>query len=237
VSEKTDILKNFIAEKIYDFSVMEQDGGFREIPSFEIYPREYLRFAEQELETPNDTRHLINCISHLKRAMECQIDIFLHSFCLLNVFQKRNLGIDKKLELIQETRVATARTLSRLNTIRNRMEHAYEIPKLHDIEVYFDLVTSFVVILERARTFSSLTDLKFELYDDDKGDKKPYGYFSIKYDYEKLNISVQWESENNSNGLVAELKDIQEFGYFFRVFILLSQFETLSTYDDITNEL
>lgn len=46
-------------------------------PKFEILPREYLSYAEGEIDRDSVVSR-INCIGHLKRALECQVDIFLH---------------------------------------------------------------------------------------------------------------------------------------------------------------
>jgi hypothetical protein len=242
VSDNIDTLKKFIASHIYDLSSQGEGGQLRDIPHFEIYPREYLRFAEQELQTSHDARNLINCIGHLKRAVECQIDILLHCFGLREIFQKRNLGIDKKLDFFRETKIAEARTLTKLNAIRNKMEHAYEVPKLRDIDVYFDLVTAFITILERTRLFR--TELEFELCEDNREEGKEtlencksYGGFSIKYDIDNLRILASWHAADDVKDLVADIGNIQEFIYFFKVFMLLLQLDTLSTYDDITLEL
>lgn len=68
---------------------LEWDGasGQRGIerPKFELHPRDYLAFAEAEL-SKNTTVSLINCVSHLKRAAECEIDTFLHIFGLYELF-------------------------------------------------------------------------------------------------------------------------------------------------------
>lgn len=55
---------------------------------------------------------------------------------------------EKKLEFLKAAGVFSSRSLARLNTIRNRMEHDYEVPKVADIESYFDLVAAFVSVLE-----------------------------------------------------------------------------------------
>src|SRR5207253_10026501 len=93
--------------------------------------------------------HLINCLSHLKRAMDCQVDTFLHCYNLFKLFSNRNLGFGKKLDFLRATGVFNSKTLARLNTIRNRMEHRYELPTVQDIEVYYDLVAAFVAVLDR----------------------------------------------------------------------------------------
>src|SRR5438105_15457877 len=111
---------------------LQGDGGSYSTnnpPDFELSAHDYLEFAEKELEV-NTYHNLINCVGHLKRALDCQLDTFLHVFNLFDLFRKRNLKFEKKLEFLKAAGVFNSRSLARLNTIRNRMEHDYEIPKV-----------------------------------------------------------------------------------------------------------
>jgi hypothetical protein len=77
-----------------------------------------------------------------------------------------------------------------LNTVRNKMEHSYEIPKIQELEVYFDLVVAFVAVLEKT-TIITGNLLELEFWDGDKGD---FGtdWCGLKYDKEALLFEAQW---------------------------------------------
>lgn len=146
----SDKLKTFLNDNI---DCLRYDGGSGEgdhlnLPQFELYARDYLEFAEQELSN-SSTCGLLSCVSNIKRAMDCQLDTFFSVFNLYKSFKDKNLKFEKKLEFLREAGLFNSRSLARLNTIRNKMEHEYEVPKVQDIEVYYDLVGAFVAVLER----------------------------------------------------------------------------------------
>ena len=234
MTPQTECLRNFLIENLEFFERSRGSGAAPEPPKFELYARDYLAFAERELEG-QDKRSLINCIGHLKRAMDCQLDAFLHTFGLGRLFQKRNLKIEKKLEFLDAAGVFTSRTLSRLNTIRNRMEHSYEVPKIHDLEVYFDLVVAFVSVLERAALLTLNSRSEFNIVKGDEPYRELHGTqvakygFVIDYNSEDLRIAVDWEVEKDSRSLSADSNDYYEFAYFFRVFVLLAQREAFAS--------
>ena len=89
-------LKKFVVKCSSELFYYEGSESPPALPKFELYPRDYLLFAEQELDncqigTEESTRerHLINCVSTLKRAIDCELDIFLEAFCLLSTFRKK----------------------------------------------------------------------------------------------------------------------------------------------------
>lgn len=216
---KSEQLKSFIKNNIL---LLEMDvGGWREVkaPSFELYARDYLEFAQQELDKKTVVS-LINCVSHLKRAADCQIDIFFHVYNLHKIFNKRNLKFEKKLDFLGEAGIFTSRSLTRFNTIRNKMEHNYEAPKIDDIEVYFDLVFALITILERLTALHS--EITFVTYGDLNAIN---GGFSIEYVEDEPCIKVVLGYGDGSEELmVSAEEEIEEFAYFFKTLIVLSQY-------------
>ena len=171
-----ELLQDFIKANAKDLQWTGGQGAIFAYPEYELYARDYLTFAEQELQVQSESG-LINCIAHLKRAMDCQLSMCLYALGLLDVFNKRNLGIDKRLQFLQKCGIFSARTLSRLNAKRNKMEHSYEVPKIQDLEAYFDLVVAFVSILERTAAFV----VSERQYDIDKG-KESYRYYEQHFE-------------------------------------------------------
>lgn len=121
-------------------------------PEFEIRPREFLAWAEDELGKP-DLVSRVNCVNHLKRALECQVDAYLHTWNLLEYARNKKKsprGLPGKLEILASLGLLNARSVHRLNQMRNRMEHEYARPDVNDLDVFYDLVAAIIGILERA---------------------------------------------------------------------------------------
>jgi len=144
---------------------------------------------------------------------------------LYSIFSNRNLKFEKKIEFLGAAGVFNARSLSRLNSIRNRMEHKFEIPDIDDIEVYYDLAVAFVTVLQRTLVFSLITLLKTEIWDADK----KIGIFYMEYTLEKPSISAYWKIGEVTENLIADMKDPFEFAFFLKVLLLLFQQESFTS--------
>jgi hypothetical protein len=223
-----EMLRNFLMDYAQSLSYYEGDGVYPRFPEFELYARDYLHFAELEIaQFKQDSselthkRHLINCIAYLKRAIDCATDTFLVTFNLLTTFNKRNLSLSTKLAFLQEASVFSSYTLSRLNTIRNEMEHEYRIPKVHELEVYFDLASAFVAVLELNMTFASNKRSIFVVFSD-KGEF--IEGIEVKYNYEVPSICIEWwDNTTVYPALKRDLSNPNEFAFLFKVFVLLHQ--------------
>jgi hypothetical protein len=251
MSTESEALRKIVKENLrrFTFSGGSTNLNIR-IPKYDLYPRDYLEYAKSDI-TDSNAKKLLDCVGNLKRAVDCQIGIFLNVFGLERYFKKRKLGIDKKLELLRAVGIFDSRTLSRLNTIRNRMEHRYEIPKIKDVEIYFDLVLAFVSVLESSIVLLSWTEMDFTNEKDargrsvesSKGDESIY----LNYDFEEPIISITYEyipdrwkkiEARNKNEMASDLgKDpaaiyygggatptdnYDDFVFYFRVYYLLA---------------
>lgn len=212
-------LKSLLRSTLKSFEGSSKKPGFSIKIDFELSPRDYLRFAEDELEK-GTTVSLINGVAHLKRALDCQLDIFLNTFNLWNLFKKRNLKIKNKLEFIGAIGYLNSKSLIRLNTIRNKMEHDYAIPNVQDIEVYFDLVTALVHLLELGSFMGS--SIEFDCEDEDAS----WSSFEVEYKRETPEIFIAYtkhgESRKDVNWSVKAVDDIESFAYCFRVMRILN---------------
>ncbi len=217
MSEKIEFLRKFITDNLKYIVPEGGSGCCRDFPKFDLIPRDYLDFAEKELCSNNSFRQ-INCIGHLKRAIDSQLDTFFYIFNLSKIFNQRNLKIEKKLDFLKEAGVFSSYSLNRLNTIRNRMEHKYEIPKIEDLDVYFDLVTSFIAIIERT---ISLVNNNYQEYSINNKDNKELGWFSLEYDFEKPSIKFWQNLNSDKKEIIVDLSNPYEFAFYFRVLLLL----------------
>lgn len=234
---KVEKLKKFIEENLSKFVSSGSYGMEPRLPDFELYAYDYLRFANNELEnfiSSNEDARLINCISYLKRALDCQLDTFLYCFNLYKIFSSRNLKFEKKMDFLKASGIFDSRTLVKLNTIRNRMEHSYRIPKVQDIEVYYDLVSAFIAVLERTILFMLTSYLEFGIggFPEDTG-----SIFSIEYDFKLSAIKVSWHLNQAKEKLIVDITNIVEFTCFFKVFILLHQRDAFASDDYILSQV
>lgn len=207
-----------------------------------MFAQDYLGYAERELDSflasqPDckDNIHLINCVAHLKRAVDCQIDTFLYVLNLHKSFSKKNLRFDKKLEFLKAAGIFSSRSLTRLNNIRNKMEHDYEIPKTEDIQVYFDLVSAFVAILQNAiMMFTSSYEIDFSVNRFESGWRDR---FSIHYSFEEVVISASWQLGESTEEIKVDMTDPEEFAFFCKVLLLVQQLSSFASNEYITMQL
>jgi len=252
MSKQIEELKQILQAKIHRFGYFEGGAVGVKLPKYDLYPRDYLEFAESGI-TNGDTKKLIECVGNLKRATDCQIDMFIYACGMGKYFKKWKLGIDKKLEFLRGVGVFDSRTLSRVNSIRNRMEHRYEIPKIKDIEAYFDLVLAFVSIVESSIVQLAKNDIVYaSMIKGSNGwgfytNSDPKEFLTVKYDFEKPEFYIRYESRpTNNKGKNVKLKkenptpvlqewsatpstNYDDFVYYFRVFNLLWQKEAYAS--------
>ncbi len=62
---------------------------------FEVKPEDFLRFAESDLNS-NKEGELVNCLSNVKRAMDCQLDSLFFAFGVYKRVKKQKLKSQKK---------------------------------------------------------------------------------------------------------------------------------------------
>ena len=232
MNTQSEKLRKFLSTHFDSMWTSGAGGEYREFPDYDLYARDYLDFAEQSLKAYQATKgsaELLNCISHLKRGMDCQIDTFFSVFNLEKIFTKKNLKFEKKLDFLTACGIFSSRTLVRLNTFRNHMEHRYKIPKVEDIEAYFDLVTAFIAIIEAA--IAGLWEREYGIGDEnDEGHSEKS--FIIGYEKEKPEIVAEWWSwreRDKGEKIFATPDNPFEFAYFMRVLFMLAQVEGMAS--------
>lgn len=234
--KKIDILGKFLINNIDILEPSSSSGTNPTYPEFDLYPRDFLKFAKVELNHSNiiedNLIHIINCLSHLKRALDCQLDFFLYQINLYELIKKKNLKFDKKLDFLKKAGVIESSSISRLNYLRNKMEHHYKIPEIAEIEVYFDLVNAFISVIESTTTFflfnyhvqiESKNEDLFTVFD--LGyvfNKNPKITFSVKHKDKTKNFSVDVYPSEQSEFVyyLRALLHIAKLGYMKKEFIL-----------------
>jgi hypothetical protein len=121
-------------------------GGFT-FPDVDLLPSDYLGFAQDELGDDSDKAR-INCIGHVKRAVDGEMARLLQALGLQEVATKRRMGFDGKLKVAASVGAFSSRSLAKLNVIRNKVEHDFSIVVIDDLEVYYELAQAFVYAVE-----------------------------------------------------------------------------------------
>lgn len=233
-------LRKFLVQHLHLIGGFESTGQALDFPKFELYARDYLDFAERELEkygieSENDRAHLINCVSHLKRAMDCQLDTFLSAFNLNKIAGKSRLSVGNKIDFLENIGAFSSRSLRRLNTIRNRMEHEYEVPKIGDIEVYFDLVTAFVAVLESILTLGEKARLRRFITQEETEDD--IGSVQIEYLQDRPAFEASWGLGKSFQELTVTLDERMEFAFLFKAWLFLCRIDGFASRSYVTTHL
>lgn len=112
-------------------------------PPFQIKPRDFLKYAEKDLEIKNE-QYGINCLSNCKRAIESQIDTLLFVFGLNEKQKKDRWNFPKKIEILNLSGIISPRILIKINKLRNTLEHEYLQPDLEKVEDAVDITNLFL---------------------------------------------------------------------------------------------
>lgn len=197
--EKDKLLKHFVQDVIDSGQPDTVGDRMFYKTNFEIKPKDFLKLVENDINS--NTISKINSVSNLKKAIDCSIDGFFESIGLLKKIRRRNINIDKKLNFIGEIAEFTPRSIVKLNAIRNKLEHHYKMPKIKEIDVYYDLVFALVLLIE------NLCFMPMEVNFTDE-----YGEFNTKYEMSKGSIvfTRNFESQKKvatSYGIEISLKD------------------------------
>lgn len=196
-----------------------------ELPNFELSPRDFLLFAELDLSGNHSNHKLVNATSNLKRAIDCELDFLFEILNLNRLYKSKRLGIDKKLGFLSKAGIFNSRSLDKLNKLRNKLEHEYKIPKIEDVDVYFDLVSSFITIIENfISQLMSLHEVIFH-YNDKKlfevssiiNIDNPEVILTIKDNQEIIIFNKSLGSKGNDN-----IDDIEEFAFLLKTHMLLN---------------
>jgi hypothetical protein len=224
-TEQVEELKKLLKENVHNITTEGGSDSIPDLPDYEIHPREFFGYAEEEMDDLKTNRSIVNCISNLKRAMDSQVDILLYSLNLQKLYKDKRLGFDRKIGFINKCGFFNKGSLSRINAIRNKLEHHYEIPLIEDIEVYFDLVYAFIIVLEGAvstvgrgveRVFDVI-EWKGEDIDHDK-----IGKLSSSYDPKKVELRIHFSKRDFNKEFVANSENLDELAFFIKVHSILS---------------
>lgn len=121
---------------------------------FEITPKDFLRFAKHDLKQ-NDERGFINSLTNSKRAIDCQVDEALEKLGIgyqsfsneTTTFLRHfdlNDDIPIKLKIIHALNLAPSLIIFKTRTLRNKLEHIYQMPTHIEAQEALDVADLFI---------------------------------------------------------------------------------------------
>lgn len=174
---------------------------------YNLSPRDYLKFADEDLRSIDSIHSRINAMSNIKRAIDCRVDSIL-LFWGLRKKADRHLNFTKKAELLNKMGVITPRLIEKINTYRNSIEHVYEVPTVDRINDYRDTAELFLgytdkyLKIDPSDEFNTIASHQCECETPDEKCRFGDGiaYLNIKVDREKKKIyaSFTYDSEDSS---------------------------------------
>ncbi|MCK4399045.1 MAG: hypothetical protein KAV25_08645 [Methanophagales archaeon] len=155
---------------------------------FKLTPLDFLKFAKEDFNEKN-TRNLVNALSNIKRAINCQIDQILFIFG----FSKKRWKFPEKIEFIKDIGIISPEIIKKINKKRNLIEHEYDIPSLEGVS---DAIGIAELFIESVKPIFIRYYKDLEVHDDSRGRGFPCIYFD--FDYKKPLFKVAYKKEEGS---------------------------------------
>jgi len=156
-----DILEVLQKKLKIDFTstILLRDCGTAVDMPFDINAVDFLRFAKLDIKE-NDTRGFVNALTNAKRAIDCQADTALSLFGIsfdelqketnriIEITNNNKIDISHKFKLIQALDFAPSMLISKTRTLRNKLEHNYNIPTNIDVNEAIELAHLFNLAID-----------------------------------------------------------------------------------------
>jgi hypothetical protein len=222
---------DFLRRNLQNLEPSGGSGVNLTFPDFDLMPQDYLNYADEALSSLTDANR-INCIGHLKRAIECECETLL---VVMNLRKKaRDLNFPQKLEFINTLQLMPSRSLGELNRIRNKVEHEFSTPEVEDLTVYFDLVAGFIAAVDGAM-FMLATSAESEWVSDFDDLSKPS--FNSKYDFGNSTVCFSFFDGKREYIHKCESSDWENFRTELGLMFLLIRAESLVSGDYVVERL
>lgn len=139
--------------------IVETDNYLNLNYNLEIEPSEFLDYAKFDL-LEGTRKGLINSISNVKRAIDCQVDKTLLSFGFdisklppyindfIRIFNKSNDSAMQKLLVLNCLNIAPSKVISDIRKFRHKLEHEYKIPSKKQVTDATEIAELFINAVE-----------------------------------------------------------------------------------------
>lgn len=156
-------IETVIPELFKELALGAEYDDFEHPEFIKIFPELYLLYAKKDLSEKSGHGDL-NSVFNTKKAVHSKIDIMLWN---LGFSEYKQLNFRRKLETLKSCGVIAPNILTRLNSIRNYLEHDYQYVKrkkaqeLNDIAVLFVQATSRLYSIVEVFTKKSLLEKEY----------------------------------------------------------------------------
>lgn len=212
-------------ESLFEFILsadyIKQDamsGGNIDIPIYDITAEQFLEFAKNAISFETK-ESIVNAVSNLKRAIDCEMDLFFESMNIKRIFDKNNLKFEIKSKFFLDAGLLPTHSINKLNTIRNKLEHEYQMPQISDVRTYYELAWDVVKIIELyLELIYTNGEINMSL---EKGRKKYY--LIIGYDVELCGFIFEiydWTegADRKEKQITVYLKNKSDYDSFIKAF-------------------
>ncbi|WP_017510727.1 hypothetical protein [Cupriavidus pauculus] len=112
-----------------------------------VSAEQYLDFATHDLLDGDSDRHLVNALTNAKRALHLRMEDVCVGFGFASYGGPRSFP--RMVEYISRVGVTAPRILTRLNQLRNQVEHEYLVPGRAEVETFIDVTSLFAASTQR----------------------------------------------------------------------------------------
>lgn len=175
---KSEFIKNLLGDTTINY---RRNWNRRKIV-FDFMPEDFLKFAETALSQQNQAGSLVNALSNIKRAIDCQIELIISDHGLAKKAKKENWNFPKKIDFLKNKNVIAPRVLEKINKTRNLLEHEFKKPNTDTVEDAFDVATLFVGYCKQLHRVPDVINLGF--------DESSTNSFAISFEKDNFEFKV-----------------------------------------------
>ena len=147
---------------------------------FQLKAEDFIGYAEIDIKE-NSERDIVNALSNIKRAIENRMDSILFAFKYEELAKDWNFP--QKMERLNKLSLIAPRILRKINSIRNLLEHEYQIPQKEEVEEAYDVS---VLFLAYTKNFIKRHIIQYEYYLD-KGSSRTF----VRWEFKKKHAEIE----------------------------------------------
>ncbi|MFD1161817.1 MULTISPECIES: hypothetical protein [Hwangdonia] len=224
---------------------MPGSGSGSEHSKFEISPKDFLRFSKLDFHS-NNSQGLINSLTNAKRAIDCQIDETLSVLGIdfqdipkqseeIVSLMEFNIDLPYKLKLIQALNLAPAYIVAKARTLRNKLEHYYNLPSKEEVQESIDIAELFIRSIEGKTKI-----LEDEFYITDSKNRTDLWEFNsgLSFGFDKINKSfriIPTKKKVHLDSFKVDYKNVEYYGLLRLMLSIDDDFECLKSLQLIMN--
>lgn len=241
-------LKNLIKIKWNSFDMVLVNSSWDLTTKFDINPYDFLEFAKSDYRN-KDKKGMVDALSNSKRSIDCQVDWIISylGYDYLNFSERRypeirtlinefeeNVDAYKdlslKLRFIQSLELTSVFLISKIRTLRNKLEHQYMLPSNDEVREAIEVAEIFINATQNIILNKFSNDCYFgNRYNEDTGTWiTPYleiSFNPFNKHNNSFNISVRSDKENISGLNIRDSIELQAIdkGYVYIIKALITQ--------------